>query len=59
MSKNRGVVYIKPGLVEVHDIADPKFEDTRGRKINHAVIFCSRSARYRRESGLNRVTGIS
>ena len=24
MSKNRGVVYIKPGVVEVHDIADPK-----------------------------------
>jgi len=29
MSKNRGVVYIKPGVVEVHDIADPKFEDPR------------------------------
>jgi glutathione-independent formaldehyde dehydrogenase len=38
MSKNRGVVYIKPGLVEVHDIDDPKFEDPQGRKINHAVI---------------------
>ncbi len=38
MSKNRGVVYIKPGVVEVQDIADPKFEDPRGRKINHAVI---------------------
>ena len=38
MSKNRGVVYIKPGVVEVKDIADPKFEDPRGRKINHAVI---------------------
>ena len=35
MSKNRGVVYIKPGVVEVKDIADPKFEDPRGRKINH------------------------
>lgn len=31
MSKNRGVVYIKPGLVEVHDIDDPKFEDPQGR----------------------------
>jgi len=31
MSKNRGVVYIKPGVVEVQDIADPKFEDPRGR----------------------------
>jgi threonine dehydrogenase-like Zn-dependent dehydrogenase len=38
MSKNRGVVYVKPGLVEVQDIADPKFEDPHGRKINHAVI---------------------
>jgi glutathione-independent formaldehyde dehydrogenase len=38
MSKNRGVVYIKPGVVEVQDIADPKFEDPQGRKINHAVI---------------------
>lgn len=38
MSKNRGVVYIKPGVVEVQDIADPKFEDPRGHKINHGVI---------------------
>ena len=38
MSKNRGVVYLKPGVVEVRDIADPKFEDPHGRKINHAVI---------------------
>ena len=38
MSKNRGVVYIKPGVVEVRDIPDPKFEDPHGRKINHAVI---------------------
>ena len=38
MSKNRGVAYIKPGVVEVRDIADPKFEDPHGRKINHAVI---------------------
>jgi len=38
MSKNRGVVYIKPGVVEVRDIADPKFEDPKGHKINHAVI---------------------
>ena len=38
MSQNRGVVYVKPGVVEVRDIADPKFEDPHGRKINHAVI---------------------
>ena len=38
MSKNRGVVYTKPGEVQVQDIADPKFEDPRGRKIEHGVI---------------------
>jgi glutathione-independent formaldehyde dehydrogenase len=38
MSDNRGVVYIKPGGVEVHDIADPKFEDPHSRKINHALM---------------------
>jgi len=38
MSKKRGVACIKPGVVEVRDIPDPKFEDPHGRKINHAVI---------------------
>lgn len=38
MSKNRGVVYMGPGKVEVQDIADPKFEAPDGRKIEHAVI---------------------
>src|SRR6476646_10792556 len=38
MSSNRGVVYIKPGVVEVQDIADPKFEDPRGHTITHGVI---------------------
>ncbi|WIA59160.1 formaldehyde dehydrogenase, glutathione-independent (plasmid) [Sphingobium sp. WTD-1] len=38
MSGNRGVVYVGPGKVEVRDIDDPKFEDPRGRKIEHAVI---------------------
>src|SRR5712672_3086825 len=38
MSKNRGVVYTKPGEVQVQDIADPKFETPRGRKIEHGVI---------------------
>jgi len=38
MSSNRGVVYIKPGVVEVQDIADPKFEDPRGHKITHGVV---------------------
>ena len=38
MSRNRGVVYTKPGEVQVQDIADPKFEDPRGRKIDHGVI---------------------
>jgi glutathione-independent formaldehyde dehydrogenase len=38
MSKNRGVVYIRPGEVQVQDIADPKFENPQGRKIEHGVI---------------------
>ena len=38
MSRNRGVVYTKPGVVQVQDIADPKFEDPRGHKIEHGVI---------------------
>src|SRR5260370_12729013 len=38
MSRNRGVVYTKPGEVQVQDIDDPKFEDPRGRKIEHGVI---------------------
>jgi hypothetical protein len=38
MSKNRGVVYTKPGEVEVQDIADPKLENPQGRKIDHGVI---------------------
>lgn len=38
MSHNRGVVYLKPGVVEVRDIADPKFESPDGRRIDHGVI---------------------
>ncbi|WP_404401422.1 formaldehyde dehydrogenase, glutathione-independent [Pelagibacterium halotolerans] len=38
MSKNRGVVYLGPGKVEVQDIDDPKFEAPDGRRIEHAVI---------------------
>ena len=38
MSKNRGVVYLGPGKVEVQDIADPKLENPHGQKIEHAVI---------------------
>ena len=37
MSKNRGVVYTKPGEVQVQDIADPKLENPQGRKIDHGV----------------------
>jgi glutathione-independent formaldehyde dehydrogenase len=37
-SGNRGVVYLGPGKVAVQDIADPTFDDPRGRKIEHAVI---------------------
>jgi hypothetical protein len=38
MSRNRGIVYTKPGEVQVQDIADPKFENPQGRKIEHGVI---------------------
>jgi len=38
MSKNRGVVYLRPGKVEVQDIADPKFESPDGKRIEHGVI---------------------
>src|SRR3954465_13305774 len=38
MSSNRGVVYTRPGEVQVQDIAAPKFEDPRGRKLEHGVI---------------------
>lgn len=38
MSKNRGVVYVKPGTVEVRDIEDPKFSAPNGRRIEHGVI---------------------
>ena len=35
---NRGVVYIKPGEVEVQDIDFPKMENPQGKKIEHGVI---------------------
>ncbi|MFZ2996060.1 formaldehyde dehydrogenase, glutathione-independent [Sphingobium sp.] len=38
MSRNRGVVYIGPGKVEVQDIADSKLEAPDGRRIEHGVI---------------------
>src|ERR1051326_5926664 len=38
MSRNRGVVYTKPGEVQVQGLADPKFDNPRGRKIEHGVI---------------------
>ncbi|MGQ3671544.1 formaldehyde dehydrogenase, glutathione-independent [Xanthobacter sp. TB0136] len=38
MSRNRGVVYVKPGVVEVRDIEDPKFSTPDGRRIEHGVI---------------------
>jgi glutathione-independent formaldehyde dehydrogenase len=38
MSKNRGVVYMRPGKVEIHDIDDPRLEAPDGRKIEHGVI---------------------
>ncbi|MBB5702789.1 glutathione-independent formaldehyde dehydrogenase [Ochrobactrum daejeonense] len=38
MSKNRGVVYLRPGKVEVRDIDDPALAAPDGRKLEHAVI---------------------
>ncbi|KGJ08362.1 formaldehyde dehydrogenase, glutathione-independent (plasmid) [Paracoccus versutus] len=38
MSRNRGVVYMEPGKVEVQDIADPRLEAPNGRRIEHGVI---------------------
>ena len=38
MSRNRGVVYLGPGKVEVQDIDDPKLQNPDGVKIEHAVI---------------------
>ncbi|PQA74821.1 formaldehyde dehydrogenase, glutathione-independent [Brucella oryzae] len=38
MSKNRGVVYLRPGTVEVRDIEDPALAAPDGRKLEHAVI---------------------
>jgi len=38
MSKNRGVVYLRPGKVEVQDIADPRFATPDGKRIEHGVI---------------------
>jgi glutathione-independent formaldehyde dehydrogenase len=38
MSENRGVVYKGPGKVAVDSIPYPKFEDPKGKKIEHAVI---------------------
>src|SRR6202521_2911710 len=37
MSRNRGVVYTKPGEVQVQDIADPRFENPQGRKGENGV----------------------
>lgn len=36
--QNRGVVFTGPGTVEVQDITEAKFEDPKGRKIQHGVI---------------------
>ena len=38
MSRNRGVVYVAPGKVEVRDIDDAKLQAPDGRRIEHAVI---------------------
>jgi glutathione-independent formaldehyde dehydrogenase len=38
MNENRGVAYIKQGVVEVQSIPVPKLEDPRGKRIDHGVI---------------------
>jgi glutathione-independent formaldehyde dehydrogenase len=38
MSSNRGVVYLKPGKVEVQTIDFPAFRNPAGKEIHHAVI---------------------
>ena len=38
MSTNRGVVYVGPGKVEVHNIEDAKLEAPDGRRIDHGAI---------------------
>ncbi|MDP3670986.1 MAG: formaldehyde dehydrogenase, glutathione-independent [Telluria sp.] len=38
MADNRGVVYVGQGRVEVQEIASPKLDNPRGRKIEHGVI---------------------
>jgi glutathione-independent formaldehyde dehydrogenase len=38
MSSNRGVVYIKPGKVEVQKIEFPTFRNPAGKEIDHGVI---------------------
>ena len=38
MSKNRGVVYLGPGNVEVQSIDYPKMQNPHGRQIEHGVI---------------------
>ena len=38
MSSNRGVVYIKPGKVEVQKIDFPVFRNPAGKEIHHGVI---------------------
>ena len=38
MAENRGVVYVGPGRVEVHDIPFPTLASPQGRHIEHGVI---------------------
>jgi glutathione-independent formaldehyde dehydrogenase len=38
MNSNRGVVYVKPGQVEVQSIEFPAFHNPAGRPIDHGVI---------------------
>jgi hypothetical protein len=54
MSSNRGVVYLKPGSVEVQKIDFPSFRNPAGRTIDHGVrpwLGCNAQRRGGVESG--------
>jgi len=48
MSSNRGVAYIKPGVVEIQSIDYPKLE-LGARKCNHGVILKNHLDKYLRQ----------
>jgi hypothetical protein len=47
-NSNRGVVYLKPGSVEVQKIDFPSFHNPAGKTIDHGVILKGRDDQYLR-----------